>query len=221
MQLLKYFKSPNLLIHTNSLMSFWQIFLKSCLQASVYYTLVHIHVIQLNYFEFCGCITAEPGEKIAPPSLLEQAAKAAESVADELARAEGREIALYDDPAPPLQLLLPDDGFSCDVVQGVPPGLADFLHPLQASGLCRLAAQPTSSGHWTVYMNVARPSSTMSSSQLEVGNDLKFFTKGFLLNVNRTLCCITNVFLCLSVTPRDIKQLYLGLVFEKCLRSLW
>ncbi|XP_044753064.1 afadin isoform X2 [Coccinella septempunctata] len=111
---------------------------------------------------------AEPGEKIASPSLLEQAAKAAESVADELARAEGREITLYDDPAPPLQLLLPDDGFSCDVVQGVPPGLADFLHPLQASGLCRLAAQPTSSGHWTVYMNVPRPPSALSSSQPEV-----------------------------------------------------
>ncbi|XP_050514857.1 afadin isoform X4 [Diabrotica virgifera virgifera] len=111
---------------------------------------------------------AEPGEKIASPSLLEQAAKAAESVADELARAEGREVTLYEDPAPTLQLLLPDDGFSCDVVQGVPPGLADFLHPLQASGLCRLAAQPTSSGHWTVYMTAPRPPSALSTTQPEV-----------------------------------------------------
>ncbi|XP_074039626.1 adherens junction formation factor afadin isoform X2 [Leptinotarsa decemlineata] len=111
---------------------------------------------------------AEPGEKLASPSLLEQAAKAAESVADELARAEGREVTLYEDPAPPLQLLLPDDGFSCDVVQGVPPGLADFLHPLQASGLCRLAAQPTSSGHWTVYMSAPRPPSALSTTQPEV-----------------------------------------------------
>nr|XP_008193036.1 PREDICTED: afadin isoform X6 [Tribolium castaneum] len=111
---------------------------------------------------------AEPGEKLAPPPLLEQAAKAAESVADELARAEGREVTLYEDPAPPLQLLLPDDGFSCDVVQGVPPGLADFLHPLQASGLCRLAAQPTSSGHWTVYMSAPRPPSALSTTQPEV-----------------------------------------------------
>ncbi|CAG9858483.1 unnamed protein product [Phyllotreta striolata] len=110
----------------------------------------------------------EPGEKIASPSLLEQAAKAAESVADELARAEGREVTLYEDPAPTLQLLLPDDGFSCDVVQGVPPGLADFLHPLQASGLCRLASQPTSSGHWTVYMSAPRPPSAMSATQPEV-----------------------------------------------------
>ncbi|XP_076271114.1 adherens junction formation factor afadin isoform X9 [Rhynchophorus ferrugineus] len=111
---------------------------------------------------------AEPGEKIASPSLLEQAAKAAESVADELARAEGREVTLYEDPAPPLQLLLPEDGFSCDVVQGVPPGLADFLIPLQTAGLCRLAAQPTSSGHWTVYMNAPRPPSVLSATQPEV-----------------------------------------------------
>lgn len=110
----------------------------------------------------------EPGEKIAAPSMLEQAAKAAENVADELARAEGREVTLYEDPVPPLQLLLPDDGFSCDVVQGVPPGLADFLHPLQASGLCRLAAQPTSSGHWTVYMNAPRPPSTLGTTMPEV-----------------------------------------------------
>ncbi|XP_049822750.1 afadin isoform X1 [Aethina tumida] len=111
---------------------------------------------------------AEPGEKIASPSMLEQAAKAAENVADELARAEGREVTLYEDPVPALQLLLPDDGFSCDVVQGVPPGLADFLHPLQASGLCRLAAQPTSSGHWTVYMSAPRPPSALSTTQPEV-----------------------------------------------------
>lgn len=100
--------------------------------------------------------------------MLEQAARAAEGVADELARAEGREVRLHEDPAPPLQLLLPDDGFSCDVVQGVPSGLADFLQPLQASGLCRLAAQPTSSGHWTVYMNAPRPPSALSTTQPEV-----------------------------------------------------
>ncbi|CAH1973561.1 unnamed protein product [Acanthoscelides obtectus] len=110
----------------------------------------------------------EPTEKIAAPSMLEQASKAAESVADELARAEGREVALFEEPAPALQLLLPDDGYSCDVVQGVPPGLADFLHPLQAAGLCRLAAQPTSSGQWTVYMNAPRPPSAMSTTQPEV-----------------------------------------------------
>lgn len=127
------------------------------------------------FFAYQPCLTypiflfaAEPGEQVASPPLLEQAARAAENVADELARAEGREVKLHEDPAPALQLLLPDDGFSCDVVQGVPPGLADFLHPLQASGLCRLAAQPTSSGHWTVYMSAPRPPSALSTTQPEV-----------------------------------------------------
>lgn len=100
--------------------------------------------------------------------MLEQAARASEGVADELARAEGKEVRLHEDPSAPFQLLLPDDGYSCDVVQGVPAGLAEFLLPLQASGLCRLAAQPTSSGHWTVYMTSNRPTSAMSSSQPEV-----------------------------------------------------
>nr|XP_022907199.1 afadin isoform X2 [Onthophagus taurus] len=122
---------------------------------------------KLNSLQLRALLTqykGEPGEQVAPPPLLEHAARAAEGVADELARAEGREVKLHEDSAPPLQLLLPDDGFSCDVVQGVPPGLADFLHPLQASGLCRLAAQPTSSGHWTVYMTAPRPPSALSAS---------------------------------------------------------
>uniref|UniRef100_A0A1Y1NGW7 Afadin n=2 Tax=Photinus pyralis TaxID=7054 RepID=A0A1Y1NGW7_PHOPY len=126
---------------------------------------------KLNSLQLRALLTqykGEPGEQVAAVALLEQAARAAEGVADELARAEGREVRLHEDPAPPLQLLLPDDGFSCDVVQGVPVGLADFLQPLQASGLCRLAAQPTSSGHWTVYMNAPRPPSALSTTQPEV-----------------------------------------------------
>ncbi|KAI4465248.1 afadin [Holotrichia oblita] len=126
---------------------------------------------KLNSLQLRALLTqykGDIGEQVAPPPLLEHAARAAEGVADELARAEGREVKLHEDSAPPLQLLLPDDGFSCDVVQGVPPGLADFLHPLQASGLCRLAAQPTSSGHWTVYMSAPRPPSALSTTQPEV-----------------------------------------------------
>lgn len=49
--------------------------------------------------------------------------------------------------------MIPDDGFSSDVVRGIPAGLVDFLSPLQGAGMCRLAAQPTSIGLWTVYMH--------------------------------------------------------------------
>lgn len=73
-------------------------------------------------------------------------------MADTLARADGREIRLEEEPTLNLALMLPDDGYSCEVIRGVPPGLAEFLAPLQRDGLCRMAPQPTSSGFWTIYM---------------------------------------------------------------------
>lgn len=88
-----------------------------------------------------------------PRSLIDTAVLMAESVADELTRADGREVRLEESSDLPLALLLPDDGFSCEVVRGIPAGLVDFLAPLQNAGMCRLAAQPTSVGLWTVYMH--------------------------------------------------------------------
>lgn len=88
-----------------------------------------------------------------PRNLIDTAVRMAESVADELSRADGREIRLEESPDLPLALLLPDDGFSCDVVRGIPAGLVDFLSPFQGAGMCRLASQPTSIGLWTVYMH--------------------------------------------------------------------
>ncbi|XP_037924933.1 afadin isoform X3 [Hermetia illucens] len=104
-------------------------------------------------------------EKI-PRNLVDTVIRMAESVADELTRADGREVRLEESPELHLALLLPDDGFSCDVVRGIPSGLVDFLNPLQGAGMCRLAAQPTSVGLWTVYMhqfNQARSPSAMSN----------------------------------------------------------
>ena len=71
---------------------------------------------------------------------------------DEVARADGRAIRLDEDPHLPVQFLLPDDGYSCDVVRGVPSGLVDCLGPLQQGGLCRLTPQPTAIGIWTIYL---------------------------------------------------------------------
>lgn len=88
-----------------------------------------------------------------PNSLMDTAISMAESVADELTRSDGREICLEESPDLALPLLIPDDGFSCDVVRGIPTGLVDFVSHLQAAGMCRLAAQPTSIGLWTVYMH--------------------------------------------------------------------
>ncbi|XP_061377964.1 afadin isoform X2 [Danaus plexippus] len=88
-----------------------------------------------------------------PPDLVEAAVHHARARADELYRADGREITLEESVWLGAALLIPGDGFSAEVVRGVPPGLAEFVAPLQRGGLCRLAHQPHALGLWTVYMH--------------------------------------------------------------------
>ncbi|GLG95429.1 Putative actin filament-binding protein afadin [Gryllus bimaculatus] len=94
-----------------------------------------------------------PDEPRLPHDLIDNVVMVAENVADELARSDGREVRLEEEAELQLPFLLPEDGYSCDVVRGVPQGLAEFLAPLQHAGLCRLTTQPTSSGLWTIYMS--------------------------------------------------------------------
>lgn len=58
----------------------------------------------------------------------------AENTADELARSDGREVQLEEDPDLQLPFLLPEDGYSCDVVRNIPNGLQEFLDPLCQRG---------------------------------------------------------------------------------------
>lgn len=104
---------------------------------------------RLNSLQMAALLSQET----IPRALIDATVRMAESVADELTRADGREIRLDESPDLPLALLLPVDGFSCDVVRGIPAGLVDFLSPYQVQGMCRLASQPTSIGMWTVYMH--------------------------------------------------------------------
>lgn len=104
---------------------------------------------RLNSLQMAALLSQET----IPRALIDDCVRMAESVADELTRADGREIRLEESPELPLALLLPVDGFSCDVVRGIPAGLVDFLTPYQVAGMCRLASQPTSIGLWTVYMH--------------------------------------------------------------------
>ncbi|XP_059614247.1 afadin isoform X3 [Phlebotomus argentipes] len=104
---------------------------------------------RLNSLQMAALLSQEP----IPRSLVDTALRMAESVADELTLSDGREVRLEESTDTQLALLLPEDGFSCDVVRGIPAGLVDFLTPLQNAGMCRLAAQPTSIGLWTVYMH--------------------------------------------------------------------
>ncbi|XP_069688876.1 afadin isoform X3 [Periplaneta americana] len=107
-----------------------------------------------------------PDEPRIPHELIENVVRVAENVADELARADGREVRLEEERELQLPFLLPEDGYSCDVVRGVPQGLAEFLAPLQHAGLCRMSTQPTSSGLWTIYMTHEQNPGARSPSAL-------------------------------------------------------
>ncbi|XP_043225985.1 afadin-like isoform X3 [Amphibalanus amphitrite] len=86
------------------------------------------------------------------PDLVENIVRMAEGTSDELARQDGRQVRLEEDRDLQLPFLLPEDGYSCDIVRGIPNGLAEFLAPLQHAGLARMSEQPTSWGYWTIYM---------------------------------------------------------------------
>lgn len=87
-------------------------------------------------------------------------------MADELVRSDGREVRLEEERELRLAFLLPEDGYSCDVVRGLPQGLADFLAPLQQTGLCKLTPQPTSGGLWTIYMGSTQHHDHMGVSSI-------------------------------------------------------
>ena len=48
----------------------------------------------------------------------------------QLTRSDGRDVNLTEDPDLNLPFLLPEDGYSCDVVHGVPSGLTEFVQTL-------------------------------------------------------------------------------------------
>uniref|UniRef100_A0A4W6EU06 Afadin, adherens junction formation factor n=1 Tax=Lates calcarifer TaxID=8187 RepID=A0A4W6EU06_LATCA len=105
---------------------------------------LQLHALMTNYH--CA-----PDEPYIPPELIDHVVAVAENTADELARSDGREVQLEEDPDLQLPFLLPEDGYSCDVVRSLPNGLQDFLEPLLQRGFCRLTPHPRSPGTWTVH----------------------------------------------------------------------
>ncbi|KAM4713029.1 afadin isoform 4-T4 [Anableps anableps] len=109
---------------------------------------LQLHALMTNY----RCAQDEP---YIPPELIDHVVAVAENTADELARSDGREVQLEEDPDLQLPFLLPEDGYSCDVVRHLPNGLQDFLDPLLQRGFCRLTPHPRSPGTWTVHFEGA------------------------------------------------------------------
>ncbi|XP_060986504.1 afadin isoform X14 [Dama dama] len=114
-----------------------------------------------------------PDEPFVPADLIENVVAVAENTADELARSDGREVRLEEDPDLQLPFLLPEDGYSCDVVRNVPSGLQEFLDPLCQRGFCRLIPHPRSPGTWTIYFEGADYESHLLRENTELAQPLR------------------------------------------------
>ncbi|KAG7229132.1 hypothetical protein INR49_013074, partial [Caranx melampygus] len=91
--------------------------------------------------------------------LIDAVVSAAEASADNLIQSEGRDVRLEESLDLRLPFLLPEGGYSCDTVRGIPTGFREFLEPICQKGLCYLTPQPNSKGDWTVYFSNTTPSS--------------------------------------------------------------
>ena len=89
-----------------------------------------------------------PDEKPISREMIDTIVRVAENTVDEVTSSEGREVRLEEDYVLMLPFLLPEDGYSCDIVKGVPGGLTEFIAPLQRGGLCVMTPQPTSLGKY-------------------------------------------------------------------------
>ncbi|XP_078798605.1 afadin isoform X26 [Oryzias latipes] len=119
---------------------------------------IHSTCFKLNSLQLHALLTnyhCAQGEPYIPPELINEVVAVAENTADELARSDGREVQLEEDPDLQLPFLLPEDGYSCDVVRNLPNGLQDFLEPLLQRDFCRLLPHPRSPGTWTVHFEGA------------------------------------------------------------------
>uniref|UniRef100_A0A8C0H3Z5 Afadin n=1 Tax=Chelonoidis abingdonii TaxID=106734 RepID=A0A8C0H3Z5_CHEAB len=114
-----------------------------------------------------------PDEPFIPTELIENVVAVAENTADELARSDGREVQLEEDPDLQLPFLLPEDGYSCDVVRNIPSGLQEFLDPLCQRGFCRLTPHPCSPGTWTMYFEGADYESHLLRDNAELAQPLR------------------------------------------------
>lgn len=77
----------------------------------------------------------EPGQPPVSDTFIERVVSIAENMADELTRTDGREVRLEEDPDLHLPFLLPEDGYSCDTIRGIPNGLPEFVHYLETEGM--------------------------------------------------------------------------------------
>jgi afadin len=77
----------------------------------------------------------EPGEMPLSSDVINQLAEVAAKQVDEQLLADGRKVVVSEPLDLQLPFLLPEDGYSCDYVKGMPPGLAEFTETFVLMGM--------------------------------------------------------------------------------------
>ncbi|XP_028293825.1 afadin-like [Gouania willdenowi] len=104
---------------------------------------LQLHKLLSSYL----CATNEPH---IPADLIDAVVTTTQVSSDNLIQNEGRDIQLEESLDLPLPFLLPEGGYSCDSVRGIPAGFTEFLAPVCQKGLCSLITQSNTKGDWTV-----------------------------------------------------------------------
>ena len=119
-----------------------------------------------------------------PTELIDNVVAVAEHTADELIRTDGREVQLEEDAELQLPFLLPEDGYSCDIIRGVPQGLQEFLQPLEGTGRLEVLFCVSVNNDFTIFFCFA-PEIFLLRQYFHSGNTLTlgilFFGNAFIL----------------------------------------
>lgn len=100
-------------------------------------TVISSNCFKLNSLQLRQILELYQPERDEPAislELIEKVVSVAASTADETARKGGQKVLLEEEPELYLPFLLPDDGYNCEKIRGVPPGLKEFLDPLITPG---------------------------------------------------------------------------------------
>lgn len=75
-----------------------------------------------------------PDEPSISQEFIERVVGIAQNTADENMRYEGQEVRLLEDAELHLPFLLPEDGYSCEFIKGIPKEMMEYVEPLASLG---------------------------------------------------------------------------------------
>ncbi|CAF0761282.1 unnamed protein product [Adineta steineri] len=104
------------------------------------------------------------------PTFSQALLAAAYKHVDENLRREGVLVQLAEEPELNLPFLLPEDGYTCENLRGIPQQLFEFIEPMSRSSLCRLFTNPHSLGMWTEFMQTPNVENVLTNNNNTEGN---------------------------------------------------